>query len=94
MTRAIPTRRCRGLRYCPHLIPITPGDRRSRGTLSRRRIGVIRESMVNPRGSKTEEPIVTAAATEIKAVLGEHLGSDAGRIVRSALADPIQTSSR
>ena len=43
------------------------------GTLSKRRIGVIRESMVIPKGSKTEEPIVAAAATEIKAVLGDHL---------------------
>jgi amidase len=43
------------------------------GTLSKRRIGVIRESMIIPKGSKTEEPIVAAAATEIKAVLGDHL---------------------
>ena len=33
-------------------------------------IGVIRESMVFPPGSMTEVPIVTAAAREIKAVLG------------------------
>ena len=39
------------------------------------RIGVIRESMVYPKGSKTEEPIVTAAAKEIKAVLGGTLGA-------------------
>ena len=43
------------------------------GTLSKRRIGVIRELMIIPKGSKTEEPIVAAAATEIKAVLGDHL---------------------
>jgi amidase len=43
------------------------------GTLSKRRIGVIRESMIIPKGSKTEGPIVAAAATEIKAVLSEHL---------------------
>ena len=43
------------------------------GTLSKRRIGVIRESMIIPKGSKTEEPIVAAEATEIKAVLGDHL---------------------
>ena len=43
------------------------------GTLSKRRIGVIRESMIIPEGSKTEEPIVAVAATEIKAVLGDHL---------------------
>lgn len=39
------------------------------------RIGIIRESMVFPAGSKTEEPIVTAAAREIKTVLGEKLGA-------------------
>jgi Asp-tRNA(Asn)/Glu-tRNA(Gln) amidotransferase A subunit family amidase len=39
------------------------------------RIGIIRESMVFPAGSKTEQPIVTAAAREIKAVLGEKLGA-------------------
>jgi hypothetical protein len=39
------------------------------------RIGVIRESMVYPKGSRTEEPIVTAAAKEIKAMLGGALGA-------------------
>jgi amidase len=43
--------------------------------LAGRRIGVIRESMVYPRGMKTEEPIVTAATREIKSVLGAHLGA-------------------
>jgi hypothetical protein len=38
------------------------------------RLGVIRESMVYPEGSMTELPIVTAAAKEIKSVLGGHLG--------------------
>lgn len=38
------------------------------------RLGVIRESMVYPVGSKTEEPICTAAAREIKTVLGGQLG--------------------
>jgi Asp-tRNA(Asn)/Glu-tRNA(Gln) amidotransferase A subunit family amidase len=47
----------------------------ARGTLGGMRLGVIRESMVIPEGSKTEEPIVTAAAREIKATLGEHLGA-------------------
>ena len=37
------------------------------------RIGIIRESMVFPASSKTEQPIVTAAAREIKTVLGEKL---------------------
>ena len=44
------------------------------GELSGMRLGIIRESMVYPPGSKTEEPIVTAAAKEIKTVLGERLG--------------------
>ena len=45
------------------------------GVLKGIRIGVIRESMVYPEGSKTEEPIVTAAAKEIKTVLGCSLGA-------------------
>jgi Asp-tRNA(Asn)/Glu-tRNA(Gln) amidotransferase A subunit family amidase len=45
------------------------------GALQGIRLGVIRESMVYPPGSKAEEPIVNAAATEIKTVLGEHLGA-------------------
>jgi amidase len=62
---------------------------RSRGM----RLGVIRESMVYPEGSKTEEPIVTAAA-------GDQVGArrasrrDAGGIVRSAAGRPIPRSSR
>jgi amidase len=44
------------------------------GSLNGLRLGVIRESMVIPKGSKTEQPIVTAAAKEIKAVLGDRLG--------------------
>ncbi|MBO0712684.1 MAG: hypothetical protein J2P47_15540, partial [Acetobacteraceae bacterium] len=39
------------------------------------RLGVIRESMLIRPGSMAEEPIVTAAAREIKAVLGRHLGA-------------------
>jgi amidase len=45
------------------------------GTLSHYRIGVIRESMIIPKGSKTEEPIVSAAAKEIKTILADHLGA-------------------
>jgi amidase len=45
------------------------------GALAGMRIGIIRESMVYPEGSKTEEPIVTAAAKEIKSMLGVHLGA-------------------
>lgn len=45
------------------------------GALAGMRIGVIRESMVYPKGSKTEEPIVTAASSEIKAMLAGKLGA-------------------
>ncbi len=39
------------------------------------RIGIIRESMTVPKGSMTEVPIVTAAAKEIKTILGGKLGA-------------------
>ncbi len=45
------------------------------GSLKGIRIGIIRESMVFPAGSKTETPIVSAAAREIKTVLGDKLGA-------------------
>jgi Asp-tRNA(Asn)/Glu-tRNA(Gln) amidotransferase A subunit family amidase len=45
------------------------------GALKGIRIGVIRESMIYPKGSRTEEPIVTAADREIKTVLGGFLGA-------------------
>ena len=45
------------------------------GSLAGRRIGIIRESMAIPPGSLTEQPIVTAAAREIKAVLRDQLGA-------------------
>jgi Asp-tRNA(Asn)/Glu-tRNA(Gln) amidotransferase A subunit family amidase len=45
------------------------------GALNGMRLGVIRESMVYSKGSKTEEPIVSAAAREIKDVLGARLGA-------------------
>lgn len=45
------------------------------GALKGMRLGVIRESMVYPPGSKAEEPIVTAAAREIKTILGDRLGA-------------------
>ena len=57
-----------------------------RGSLKGIRLGVIRESMVIPPGSKTEEPIVTAAAKEIKAILGNRLGAT---LVESS--DPLWT---
>jgi amidase len=48
---------------------------RNSGTLKGLRLGVIRESMLIRPNSKTEEPIVSAAAREIKAVLGAKLGA-------------------
>ncbi|MEI9923017.1 MAG: amidase family protein [Bradyrhizobium sp.] len=45
------------------------------GALAGMRIGVIRESMIYPKGSKTEQPIVMAAAIEIKEMLGHKLGA-------------------
>jgi amidase len=45
------------------------------GGLKGTRLGIIRESMVYPRGSMAEEPIVSAAAREIKTILGDRLGA-------------------
>ena len=45
------------------------------GALKGMRLGVIRESMLIRPDSKTDEPIVTAAAAEIKTVLGDKLGA-------------------
>ncbi len=45
------------------------------GSLKGVRIGVIRESMVYPKGSIAEEPIVTAANREIKEILRDKLGA-------------------
>jgi amidase len=50
----------------------TPG---TPGALTGMRIGIVRESMVHAPGSRTEEPIVVAAAREIKTVLGGRLGA-------------------
>src|SRR3982075_3529026 len=47
---------------------------RTPGALKGMRLGIIRESMVIPKGSKTEQPIVTAAVKEINEVLAAHLG--------------------
>jgi Asp-tRNA(Asn)/Glu-tRNA(Gln) amidotransferase A subunit family amidase len=58
----------------------------ARGALKDVRLGVIRESMVYPRDSKTEEPIVSAATQEIKTVLGDYLGAT---LVESG--DPLWT---
>jgi Asp-tRNA(Asn)/Glu-tRNA(Gln) amidotransferase A subunit family amidase len=45
------------------------------GSLADVRIGVIRESMTVPPGSRTEMPIVSAAGAEIKTILGARLGA-------------------
>jgi Asp-tRNA(Asn)/Glu-tRNA(Gln) amidotransferase A subunit family amidase len=58
----------------------------ARGALRGMRIGVVRESMVYPKGSKTEEPIVTAAVQEVRQVLGRRLGAT---LVEST--DPLWT---
>ena len=56
------------------------------GSLAGMRLGIVRESMVHRPESKTEQPIVQAAAREIKMVLGEHLGA---KLVESK--DPLWT---
>jgi amidase len=53
------------------------------GALNGVRIGIVRESMLNP-GVKAAEPIITAAAKEIKTILGQHL---AATLVESS--DPL-----
>jgi Asp-tRNA(Asn)/Glu-tRNA(Gln) amidotransferase A subunit family amidase len=47
----------------------------ARDALTGIRLGIIRESMVYPKGSKAEEPIVRAATVEIREVLEKHLGA-------------------
>jgi amidase len=59
------------------VLPSYAGHAKAAGTpgaLKGVRLGVIRESMVYPKSSKTEQPIVDAATTEIKSVLGDKLG--------------------
>jgi Asp-tRNA(Asn)/Glu-tRNA(Gln) amidotransferase A subunit family amidase len=56
-------------RYQDHII-----QSNTAGFLKGTRIGVIRESMVNP-GIPSVEPIITKVIHEIKTVLGEHLGA-------------------
>jgi len=45
------------------------------GALVGLRLGIVRESMVLAPGAQTEVPIVTAAAREIKMILGDRLGA-------------------
>src|SRR6185503_2533362 len=58
----------------------------ARGALKGLRLGVIRESMIIPPGSKTEQPIVSAVTKEIKSVLAGQLGV---KLVESR--DPLWT---
>ena len=68
-------------RYASHAA--APG---TAGALAGARLGVIRESMVHPRESLTEVPIVTAATREMKDVLAGRLGAT---LVEST--DPLWT---
>ena len=52
------------------------------------RLGIVRESMVHTAEFKTEEPIVQAAAREIKAVLGGHLGATLVELKNLWTSDP------
>ena len=56
------------------------------GALTGVRLGIVRESMLLRPGSMTERPIATAAAAEIKTILGAHLGAS---LVESG--DPLWT---
>lgn len=56
--------------YAVHVATAAPP-----GALAGVRIGVIRESMVYPRGSLAEKPIVDAASAELKDVLARRLGA-------------------
>jgi Asp-tRNA(Asn)/Glu-tRNA(Gln) amidotransferase A subunit family amidase len=58
----------------------------SPGALKGVRIGIVRESMLNP-GTKAAEPITSAVAKEIKYALGAHLGAT---LVESS--DPLWTA--
>jgi Asp-tRNA(Asn)/Glu-tRNA(Gln) amidotransferase A subunit family amidase len=55
--------------YASHLSAGEPGS------LKGMRIGIIRESMVYPKGSLAEEPIVSAADREMKEILQDKLGA-------------------
>ena len=70
--RATSSRPCRGraCRPSPTSTRITSG---SPGALKGMRIGIIREFMV--KHAKVDEPIVDAAAAEMKAMLAKHLGA-------------------
>ena len=73
----------------PSIMDSSPSNLSSSKGLRGVRVGVIRESMVYAPGSKSEEPIVTAAVREINEVLADEAGRNAGRIVRSHCGRPI-----
>jgi Asp-tRNA(Asn)/Glu-tRNA(Gln) amidotransferase A subunit family amidase len=56
--------------YTSHIVTSAP-----EGALEGVRVGLVRESLIIPEGSLTEEPIVSAANREIKRVLRDHLGA-------------------
>ena len=68
--------------YASHLISDAPSK-----ALKGVRLGVVRESMVYPKNSVTEQPIVDAATAEIKGVLAIKLGAT---LVESG--DPLWTA--
>jgi len=73
--------------YSPHArASLDPSILDSSKELQGIRIGVIRESMVYATGSRSEEPIVTAAVREINEVLADRLGAT---LVESS--DPLWT---
>jgi Asp-tRNA(Asn)/Glu-tRNA(Gln) amidotransferase A subunit family amidase len=57
----------------PYVSHLSTGE--TRGALQGLRIGVVRESLIIPDGSVSEQPIVAAANAEIKAILRDHLGA-------------------
>ena len=70
----------------PSILDSSPSILSSSKGLQGFRIGVIRESMVYSPGSRSEEPIVTAAVREINEVLADRLGAT---LVESS--DPLWT---
>ena len=92
--RATRSPRCRAPRCCARPMRAMSRRRARAARCKGIRLGVIRESMLVPPGSMTEVPIVTAAAREIKDVLGAHLGATLVEVRRSAVARAIPTSRR
>ena len=64
------------------------------GALRGMRIGIVRELMLVRPGEKAPVPIATAAAAEIKAMLGEKLGATLVESTDPAVGAATATSSR